>query len=58
MEDALSTEVVSTVGGLESDLVANVKDLLAPLFILFEFTEFGDEVWADIVNKFVDGQVT
>lgn len=58
VEDALSTEVVSTVGGLESDLVANVKDLLAPLFILFEFTEFGDEVWADIVNKFVDGQVT
>jgi hypothetical protein len=58
VEDALSTEVVSTVGGLESEIVENVKALLAPLFMLFEFTEFGEEVWADVVNKFVEGQVT
>jgi hypothetical protein len=42
---------------LESELVSLVKEVLAPLFALFDFFELNDRVYEDIVNKFVAGQV-
>jgi hypothetical protein len=46
------------VGELESRLVENVKTLLAPLFVLFDFFEVGDQIYVEIVDKFVSGQVS
>jgi hypothetical protein len=42
---------------LESELVSLVKEVLAPLFALFDFFELNDRVYEDIVNRFVAGQV-
>lgn len=41
---------------IESDLVPLVKQVLAPLFALFDFFELNDRVYADIANKFVARQ--
>ena len=43
---------------IESNLVGIVKSLLAPVFHVFDFAEFVDSVYEDIVNKFVQGTVT
>ncbi len=42
---------------LETDLVPLVKEVLAPLFALFDFFQLSDRVYEDIVNKFVEGRV-
>ena len=42
---------------LESELVFLVKEILAPLFSLFDFFELNDHVFEDIVNRFVSGRV-
>jgi len=49
------TEIVEHVGSIEPQLVAHVKQILAPLFMLFDFVEFGDEVYEDIVSRFARG---
>jgi hypothetical protein len=57
-EDSVTGSVTCTVAELESKLVEQVKALLEPLFVLFDFFELGDPVWAEIVNKFVDGKTS
>jgi hypothetical protein len=42
---------------LETDLVPLVKEVLGPLFALFDFFQLSDRVYEDIVNKFVEGRV-
>ena len=42
---------------LESELVLHAKEVLAPLFSLFDFFELNDQVFEDIINKFVVGEV-
>jgi hypothetical protein len=42
----------------EAGLADIVRALLAPLFAVYEFFELSDSVYADIVEKFVNGQVT
>lgn len=56
-EDAVSASVTCALGEISQDPVPLVKTLLAPVFMLFDFFELSDEVYADIVNKFVNGQV-
>jgi hypothetical protein len=43
---------------IESRLVEFVKIFTSPLFMLFDFYEFADEVYNNIVNQFVAGKVT
>ncbi len=57
-ENQIKTQVRSTLAGLESNLVDLVKELTEPMFSLFGFCEFKDEVYQDIVSAFVDGQIT
>jgi hypothetical protein len=57
-EDEVETQVRSTLSGLETDLVDLVKQLTAPLFVLFDFAGFDDSIYQDIVNSFVKGRVT
>ena len=42
----------------EKDLVTIVKQLLAPLFQVYEFFEVSYEVLRDVVERFVAGEVT
>ncbi|MFX0185470.1 MAG: hypothetical protein ACFE95_20495 [Candidatus Hodarchaeota archaeon] len=57
-ENQIETEIRSTLSGLELDLVTIVKRITEPLFELFDFTEFDDAVYQDIVNSFVEGRVS
>lgn len=58
MEQSCETETVVTVGRIRENLVADVKRLTAPLFMLFDFAEFQDSIYEDIVRKFEAGQAT
>lgn len=52
-EDVVETTITATLADIETDLVAQVKKVIGPLFIVFDFFELSDEVLEDIVNKFV-----
>lgn len=52
------SEIVVPLGELQLKLSDNVRKLLAPFFLLFDFQEFAPEIYADIVNKFEAGHVT
>lgn len=56
-EPEITTELSTTVGRLEIKLTENVKELLSPLFTLFDFFQVADPIWADIVDRFVAGEV-
>lgn len=56
--DRVETEVTFELGTVAGDLSQLVKLLTAPMFELFDFFVLGDDVYTDIVDKFVKGQVT
>ena len=56
--DVSETEFVETLLGLESGLVENVRRVTAPLFMLFDFTEFDESIYEDIVTRFTRGEVS
>ncbi len=57
-EDEVEMEVQSTLEGLEANLVELVKEIVAPLLVVFDFFEVNDAIYEDIVNAFVDGRAT
>jgi hypothetical protein len=58
-EDLSETELTATVSSLDGgDLVRNVTHVVAPLFALFDFTEFDQAVYNDIVFRFTRGEVS
>lgn len=56
VEDRCEVERVVTLGTIRDTLVEDVQQLLQPLFMLFEFAEFGDPVYADIIRRFENGE--
>jgi hypothetical protein len=58
VEKSSESETVITLGSIRETLVVDVKRLTAPLFMLFEFAEFQDSVYEDIVRKFEAGEST
>lgn len=58
VETNCASETVITLGAIREGLVIDVKRLTAPLFMLFEFTEFQDTIYEDIVRKFEAGEST
>lgn len=56
VDDRSETETVITLGSLRDSLVTDVQRLTAPLFMLFEFTEFSEKVYEDIVRRFEKGE--
>lgn len=56
-EDEIDCEVRTSLQEIESNLVPLVKQLVAPVFVLFDFFELADSVYEHIVNSFVDGRV-
>lgn len=57
-EDASETELVLTLGKIREDLVKEVQKVAEPLFLLFDFQQFEDKVYDDIVRRFEQGEVT
>ena len=57
-EDEVESQIRSSLGGLEADLVRLVKELLADLFTVFDFFELSDGIYDEIVNAYVQGRVT
>jgi hypothetical protein len=58
IEQEMSTTSRWVLSAGEKDLVTIVKQLLAPLFQVYEFFEVSDEVLRDVVERFVAGEVT
>lgn len=56
--DESKTEIVVPVGSIMDTIVDDVRRLTAPLFMLFDFQEFNEAVYRDIVERFVRGQST
>ena len=46
------------VGSILETIVDDVRRLTAPLFMLFDFKEFNEAVYRDIVDRFVRGEST
>jgi len=56
-EDHVTASVECTVAELEPKLVDLVRELLRPLFVLFDFFTLSDAVWQQIVDGFVAGRM-
>lgn len=56
--EASQTEFVSELGQLTTDLWRHVRRVTAPMFILFDYKKFGDEIYQNIVSEFERGRVT
>lgn len=56
-EDEIEVELRTSLQEIESNLVSLVKQLIAPVFILFDFFELDNSVYEEIVNNFVNGRV-
>lgn len=57
-ENVSETETVIALGEIKSALVDEVKRVSAPLFMLFDFQEFAQGVYEDIVHRFEKGEAT
>ena len=55
--ESVVTAVAFELDGLDSQLVDLVIELLQPVFTLFDFFELPREVYEDIVNGFVEGEI-
>jgi hypothetical protein len=58
LEQNSETEIVTTLGSIHETLVADVQRLLEPMFMLFEFSQFDESVYTDIVRRFENGEST
>lgn len=56
LEQTAESEIVTTIGSIRETLVADVQRLLEPMFMLFEFTQFNESVYTDIVRRFEKGE--
>jgi hypothetical protein len=54
-ENESTSEITTILGTMGETRVDDVKKLLAPMFMLFEFMEFNSSVYSDIVRKFEEG---
>lgn len=57
VEDEIDSEISSSLSGLEGELVKCVKELVTPLFTLFDYFELSDQILGEIVNAYVEGRV-
>jgi hypothetical protein len=57
-EDQSQVQIVTTLGSMRETLVEDVRRITEPLFMLFNFTEFSEEVYRDIVRRFERGEVS
>jgi hypothetical protein len=58
LEEEVRVKMVFRLGAVESAIVETVKKLCEPLFVVFDFATFSDEVYEQIVTDFVKGRVS
>jgi hypothetical protein len=56
-ESQSSSELVTVLGTMHKTRVTDVRKLLDPMFMLFDFMQFNVEVYDDIVRSFEEGRV-
>lgn len=56
VEDEVEESIHLTIGEIEPNLVGLVKELVAPLLVVFDLFEVSDDEYGQIVNAFVGGQ--
>ncbi len=56
--DESQVEIVEEIGRLRDNIVANVRKITEPLFMLFDFVEFDAKVYEEIITSFVNGRAT
>jgi hypothetical protein len=57
-EQASESETVIVLGEIHNALVDEVQRVCAPMFMLFDFQEFEQQVYEDIVRRFEKGEAT
>ena len=53
----ITAKISTTLEKIEVDLALLVKELLEPVFVLFDFFSINDNIYEEIVNDFVNGRV-
>lgn len=56
-EDEVEADIVATLSDLELNLTDYVKQIVQPLFVVFDFFEISDQILGEIVDSFVSGPV-
>jgi hypothetical protein len=56
--DESQTEFVEETGKLRDNMVADVRKIAEPLFMLFDFMQFETPVYGEIITSFVQGRAT
>lgn len=56
-ENEAASEFTTVLGHMHENRVSDVKKVLEPMFMLFDFMQFQDEIFEDIVRSFERGQV-
>lgn len=57
-EDEVESSVRFRVGADVSEVALAVKSICEPLFVLFDFAQFGDPMYSQIVSDFAQGRAT
>ena len=57
-ESNSESEIVVALGKMQDSLVNDVRKIVEPLFMLFEFQEFGEPIYVDIVRRFEKGETS
>lgn len=56
-EDCVESTITATLAELERDLTAYVRQVIDPLFVVFDFLQIGEEIVSELVEDFVGGQI-
>lgn len=57
-ESISESEIVVTLGKMRETLVDDVRRIVEPMFMLFEFQEFAESIYTDIVRRFEKGETS
>ena len=57
-ESTSESEIVVVLGKMQETLVDDVRKVVEPMFMLFEFQEFAESVYIDIVRRFEKGETS
>jgi MinD-like ATPase involved in chromosome partitioning or flagellar assembly len=56
-EDVVESSVAFRIGVNEPEITSLVKSICEPLFVVFDFAKFRDEIYQEIVSNFIQGRV-
>ena len=57
-ESTSESEITVALGKMKETLVDDVRRIVEPLFMLFEFQEFAETIYTDIVRRFEKGETS